>query len=234
MASEAQRIVVAPDVARKSSAIRPREYDLSDSSYEYACKADFKNAVNQSGLGRRHLEKSVTGTGAWKATFDKLLPLIGTGFLAALIGPRGTGKTQLAAELIVESCKPRPNIHVASVGQVFPAKYMTALQLFLSLRATYRDKDGDSEMDVLDKLTTRYGLVVIDEVQERGNTDFEDRMLTHIVDRRYANLGDTLLISNLTADQFALAVGPSVVSRANEAGGIIVCDWPSFREASTK
>ena len=72
-------------------------------------------------------------------------------------------------------------------------------------------------------------LLVIDEAQERGESDWESRMLTHVVDKRYFLQRDTLLISNLKLDEFKASIGTSICSRLIETGGAILADWPSFR-----
>ena len=48
--------------------------------------------------------------------------------------------------------------------------------------------------------------------------------------KRYGAMKDTILISNQTPDVFQKAIGSSILSRLQETGAIIQCDWPSFRE----
>ncbi len=85
-----------------------------------------------------------------------------------------------------------------------------------------------SEKAVIDAYV-KPAVLVLDEMQERGQTPWEDRLLTHLIDRRYAAKKDTLLLSNQTSKQFQEAMGESVVSRILQTGGIAVCDWESFR-----
>jgi DNA replication protein DnaC len=68
-------------------------------------------------------------------------------------------------------------------------------------------------------------------MQERGETPWEDRLLTHLIDRRYASEKDTLLITNQSKESFIQSIGPSAASRIVEVGGIVTCDWPSYRKA---
>lgn len=141
---------------------------------------------------------------------------MGTGFIVALLGGRGVGKTQMA----VAACR-----EMAEREKSF--LYCTAMDIFLDIKDSFRK--GGSERDAL-KNFIRPALLVIDEVQERGETPWEDRLLTHIIDKRYAAERDTLLISNQTKDAFVESIGQSVASRIAEAGGIAVFDWASFRE----
>jgi len=65
-------------------------------------------------------------------------------------------------------------------------------------------------------------------------TPWEDRMLTALVDYRYSQKRDTVLISNLKRDEFETSMGNSILSRMVEAGGIIECGWPSFRSPAVR
>ena len=153
----------------------------------------------------------------WSESYARMRDKIGQGFLAAFLGPRGTGKTQMAVCLIDDACRNNRT-----------ARYVKALDLFRELRATFRD-DGENELSVVRRFR-KYHLLVIDEAHERGNTDFESRTLTNIIDHRYDDAKDTVLISNDSLQAFAAAIGPSIVDRLNETGEAIEFDWPSYRE----
>jgi DNA replication protein DnaC len=138
--------------------------------------------------------------------------------LVALIGPRGTGKTQLSVGAMLDVMSLRRS-----------ALYMTAMDVFLWLRAVYADPDV-SELDAVAELLAP-SLLVIDEVGERGETPFEDQRLTYIIDKRYAAMKDTIVIANLRPEELAKSLGSSIVDRLRECGGIIECKWESFRGA---
>lgn len=142
-----------------------------------------------------------------------------SGYLIALLGGRGRGKTQMAVDLIRNRC-----------GEGKTARYVKAMAFFLALREAYQ-KTGVTEQDVLFQFQ-RPSLLVIDAMEERGDTAWEDRVLNHLIDTRYDNGVDTLLISNQTPDVFINAVGPSIASRLNETGGVVVCNWDSYREVT--
>jgi DNA replication protein DnaC len=72
-------------------------------------------------------------------------------------------------------------------------------------------------------------LLVIDELQERGESDFENHKQTHIVDARYSRELPTILIANYTREEFAASVSPSILDRIRENGIGVFFDWPSFR-----
>lgn len=151
----------------------------------------------------------------WMDHFRKVTGTVETGGIIALIGPRGTGKTRLAAE---------------SIRNHSPEKaiYTTAMGLFLRIRASFGKSSKESEDQIVSELS-RCPLLVLDEVQERGNTPWEDRLLTHILDRRYGAMSPTILIANLTLSALVDCLGDSITSRLNETGGILQIDGPSFR-----
>jgi len=110
-----------------------------------------------------------------------------------------------------------------------PAIYRTAMDVFLEIRDTFRKSSSESELELMEMFADA-SLLVIDELQQRGETPFESQKLTHIIDLRYRRGRPTLLIGNY-ADKaaFAASVDDSIISRAQELGGVINCDWPSFR-----
>jgi len=70
---------------------------------------------------------------------------------------------------------------------------------------------------------------VIDEIGKRGDTDWENNLLFHLLDKRYQDMTDTIVLANLTAEEMAKSLGPSLSDRMSETGGLIECTWPSRR-----
>lgn len=113
-----------------------------------------------------------------------------------------------------------------------PCIYTTAMGLFLDIRSTYGRGSG-SEKEIIERLCVPQ-LLVIDEIQERSNTDWENRILTHIIDQRYAALRDTIIIGNLTTETLSSTLGASFTDRLYECGLIVECKWRSFRKPEEK
>lgn len=181
-------------------------------------------------LNRRHLSALGPHTG-WPAKYLEAVkvPPHGDLWLAAqesarervrmkgivvLYGKRGNGKTRMAAELAV---------------MVGSSRYRTAMRFFLEVRATFRKDSAKSEAEVIDDLTGA-DLLILDEIQERGETAFEDRLLTHVIDARYSAMKPTILIANLTKSDLSAALGDSIVDRARENGKSIEFNWSSYRQ----
>lgn len=175
---------------------------------------------NESGCPVRQSQPSGTiqRDNEWGKTELKIKSKLGSGFIIALIGTRGEGKTQMAVELVRQVC--------IEHGQI--ALYVSAMSFFRELRATFKSKD-QSEEEVIEKYS-KCSLLVIDEAGKRSDTQWENLNLFDLIDKRYGARLDTLLISNQSREQFAEAIDPSLASRMQETGGIIQCNWKSFRE----
>jgi DNA replication protein DnaC len=123
-------------------------------------------------------------------------------------------------------------IHEACQG-LMTARYIRALDLFAHLRRAYtpraRGEAGQSDADLVDPFF-KYDLLVIDECHQRGESIFEQNTLPNLLDHRYSDNRCTILIANLSKEEFAKSVGDSVVSRIHERGEALLCDWPSFRK----
>ena len=138
--------------------------------------------------------------------------------IVAMIGNKGAGKTQLAAEIIKDLAPDS-------------ATYTTATELFLRLRATFDKEASETEIKIVRELS-RTELLVIDELQERSESAWENQRLTLILDKRYANEKPTLLISNLTAAELTASLGDSITDRMRQAGGIVEITGASHRSKS--
>lgn len=151
-------------------------------------------------------------------SWTKLCNTTFVGGSAALVGPRGTGKTQMAVGLmeLFEGTWSRST------------QYWRADELFAHLKTFFEGGGLNGERARQDLY--RRDLLVIDELQDRGDTDFEDRELRRLFDKRYSSGLATVLICNLTVEKFAERAGDSIMSRMNENGAVILCDWASFRD----
>lgn len=177
--------------------------------------SDYSTAIIRNRIGERYAEPiEFDEASPWYEKFDKLRLSLGGGFLFALIGKRGTGKTRMAAELI--------RISRYSGDDV---KYASSIGFLGQLKDTF---DNGGERRVFDSFA-KARLVILDDCHRRGDSDWRNSMIDELVGQRYNRRLDTLLISNETLPVFKDAIGLDIYSRLTEAGGIMVCDWESFR-----
>jgi DNA replication protein DnaC len=139
-----------------------------------------------------------------------------TGAMVALVGKRGSGKTQLALWLANRFAKPHIYMRVDNL--------CNCLKSWLSL-------DHEAKTNNARMLRT-VPLLIIDEFQERQRTEYEDLNITSILDKRYGEALPTIIIANLKPEEFARDAGSSISSRLTEGGTMVVCDWASFRGAT--
>jgi DNA replication protein DnaC len=182
----------------------------------------FQKSWPQSNAPARAVERIASGElkgEDWLKASAKLERILANrkGALIALMGARGPGKTQLGVCAMHRVCR---------AGR--SARYVKALDFYAELKAAYSPHTQELERDII-RQYCKPRLLVIDGMEERGETAWEDRMLSHLIDRRYDDMTDTILIGNLTEEKLLLSVGPSADSRLRETGGIIKCEWPSFR-----
>jgi len=170
--------------------------------------------------------------GEWTKTYEKALEVANACAIVALIGGRGTGKTQMAWEI-------SRNVRLTDVNKLTyengfskrferPAIYRTAMDIFLELRSTYSPTSKKTEWDLM-KEYENAALLVIDEINVSTGSAFEDLKITAIMDKRYKKLRPTILIGNVDIQQFTDRMGKSVINRIEEDGIILTCNWQSYR-----
>lgn len=197
--------------------------------------ARFDNTLMTRGVGLRHACFHPSGFGGpWAGEFTRLLARTRKdGFLAVLLGRPGTGKTQMSSEwmrfVLTSMPDPKKMEQYAPGWLARHVLYRKASTLFREVRATF-DTHDKSEDEVVQRFCTVQALT-IDEIDSRARTGFEERMLRDILDERYSNFRETIIISNDPNRHEFLRNQPEyLVSRLSETGLFIECNWPSFRE----
>jgi hypothetical protein len=152
---------------------------------------------------------------------SKFLKIAGGDCLIVLVGNRGPGKTQMATYWATVFMETQSSTNV---------RYVKCADLIGEIKATWHDggRKVGTESDVLSKYR-RARYLVIDEFHERGGSDWESRCLINLLDHRYDDMLATVLIANLSAEEAKKQINPSILDRANQTGGVIVCDWETYR-----
>lgn len=170
------------------------------------------------GFPRRHVSRVPEMVGPSKDKADDLLATILRGdSLIVLAGNRGPGKTQMATFWATKFKRPR---------------YFKAIRLIEAFRGRFSDDRKTQEASELALNNARKcEYLVIDELSELSWSDFESQQITALLDERYDDELSTVLITNTVEDEeIQSEIGYSAYSRAKETGGVVKCDWPSYRK----
>lgn len=214
------------EIQKKYGAITPEQKAIAEKKHEEHCKQqkakDYGIQISQLRSAwdapARHLAlQEPKRTNEWGTKLTLLESKIGTGFTVALVGVRGNGKTQIAVQLMI-----------AVTEKLKSAKFCTAAKFFMAIKASYRKDSDNTEFEVLREYR-RPALLVIDEIGKRSDSGWENTLLFELLNDRYNDMTDTVLIDNRPKSDFVAAIGASLASRMSESGGIIECNWESFR-----
>jgi DNA replication protein DnaC len=141
---------------------------------------------------------------------------LASGSCLVLRGNPGAGKTHLACAIAME---------VSKIG--YSALFMTARELFLSI---IDREQGASEMKMIRRFA-KIDLLILDEFVGGGSAA-ESASFFDVLNARYADDKPTILLTNLSLDEFASknGVGERLFDRLTESGGsFIEFGWTSFR-----
>lgn len=183
--------------------------------------------LRKSNFPKRHTTRLQNGQlyGQGLATAKHLWPKVASGDCTLLlVGDRGPGKTQIATWLAWQ--------RLEKLGAQSAGIYTKLVDLLGAIRMTWHEggKSLDTENDILRRYK-KNRFLVIDEVSEISGKDWEMQYLVNILDHRYDAMLATVMIANLSPNQVAEQIPASILDRANETGGLVVCDWPSYRSA---
>ncbi|RBP42429.1 DNA replication protein DnaC [Roseimicrobium gellanilyticum] len=152
--------------------------------------------------------------------------LLSDGAMVGLIGDRGRGKTVMAARIAQWRRERREE----------PGIYVRAADVFSLIKGTW-EKGRSSSRETEESLMNRFReaeFLVIDEIQERTLSEWENKILVNVLDHRYAGLLPTLIVGNLSTAELATNLGPSISDRMAQTGGVVECGWQSLRQPGTK
>jgi DNA replication protein DnaC len=121
-----------------------------------------------------------------------------------LCGKSGTGKTHLAMCLTKDG-----------------ATYRRLPDIFREVKL-----DFNEEQEIIDRYGSR-DLLIIDEVGRQKYSEFEKNLFFEIIDKRWANVVPTTLITNLTENEFSNEYGTAIIDRLRPI--IIRFNWDSHK-----
>ena len=185
------------------------------------------------GFPKRYEGEPPAGGEGWLANYAKAIAMIDSGGIVVMYGGHGTGKTRMAWEIAKNHKSVNPNESVGGVGFTQstvkrPMLYTTAVELFSDIKSSYHPASEHPESVVVAKYVD-CALLIIDEIQERAETDFENSKLTGIIDKRYRYKRPTVIISNYTREKLAASLSSAVIDRIRENGCGLAFTWGSYR-----
>ena len=108
-------------------------------------------------------------------------------------------------------------------------RYAKTFDILMKIKDSWGEK-GRTEAEVL-QAYRKTPFLVLDEFQERSDRDWDNRTLVNILDHRYDARLTTILVVNLaTIKDCNERIPASIISRAEEVGGLVPCDWTSYRQ----
>jgi DNA replication protein DnaC len=143
-------------------------------------------------------------TEAWGNLYKNISSYLKKGFLIGIVGPRGSGKTQLAVCLA----------HFCSHKLKKPCFYTKNWDITYESRSIYHYLDPH--------------FLIIDNFEEQ-HPKFDPTFINQILDRRYEKDLATILLSNDLNEEFRKKLNPSTLDRMEQNGGITELNLPSFR-----
>lgn len=126
----------------------------------------------------------------------------------SVLGTVGNGKTTLACAA-VNTWNDNHNFYD------LPGYYTTQENLTTEYKESF-DNNSVSEAQVFNKFARKAKFLVIDELNPNSWTDFNKNLIQKILVERYANERATVIIGNLTAEQFKSMFDPHILSRLRE------------------
>lgn len=176
-------------------------------------------------IPRRHRDRVNAGPMAWQpnqaAAARDLAAVIERGGLVFLLGPYGTGKTQLVAAAM--------RWYAFNVGGT--VRYWRLLDLIDSVRDEVYRKGGSEEIALA--RIRRIGFLALDEIDKRRWSEDESLWLERLIDHRYGDCVPTVLIANLLPAALQKLLPRSVLDRMEEQGSVIELVGQSLRGNKT-
>ncbi len=132
-------------------------------------------------------------------------------------GSPGVGKTHIASALVREKIlreQERILRHETETGMYFPIypRMISVPDLLLEIRETFNGRTGEGEAGLIERSAKRRSLI-LDDLGVEKTSEWSMQTLYSIIDRRYRDMRQTLITSNLTLDEIAEKVGDRIASR---------------------
>lgn len=196
--------------------------------------AELDNVVTHNGflLPRRFYDKTFKTFKGFTEQVELAKSIIAEGKSVFVFGSTGIGKTHfgvaLAYEWYVRNIKISKNRITDKLEKQYPKHpiFLPAVELFLELKSGF--DSGTSEDDILYPYSV-CDLLMIDDVGSEKVSDWSRQVFYTLIDRRYRDIKQTIITSNLSLDALAKAIDERISSRIVEMGCVIKLDGSDYR-----
>lgn len=191
---------------------------------EERTEQEIDNSIWQCGVSKRHRQatKEKIDTKIWESVsgfFD------GNSYF--IWGKAGTGKTFLASALINHFVYTHPDVKITDNatgvtrygGNSLP-RIVSVPDLLLRVRASFKEHSDMSESSIIEDYSTIKRLF-LDDIGVEKTSDWSLQTLYSIIDRRYREMRQTIITSNLSLEEISDKVGDRIASRIAEMCKII-------------
>ncbi len=196
-------------VRMESNKAQAKALEESNVPERYRCFKEFKGSVQADAYAKVEQFFSPGGT-----------------YGALLLGHVGTGKTQMACQLMSQWITKQ----VMADGKA-SGLYTTLFDIILAIKDSWQA--GVSTFDVMGSFIAP-DILIIDEVDTCYRSDTECLYASRIIDKRYAALKKTVVIGNVSIKEVASIIGEKAVSRLLQGTEPIVFNWESYRSKDAK
>lgn len=158
-----------------------------------------------------------------------------------LSGSPGTGKTHMAVGLMWQWLRNHLRVEQRGDGgmvvwgvnfklgdpQYIPT-FISVPELYAEIKDTFDGKGGVSERTVMNHYATA-AFLVLDDIGAEQMTDWKRATLYSLIDRRYRDMRQSVITSNMSLDDLASHVDDRIASRIVEMGAVITMTGPDHR-----
>ncbi len=143
----------------------------------------------------------------------------------ALHGLYGVGKTHLAVSILrnmLEADK------LPSERRLQKASFVTAPNLLLEIRDSFKDDVGRTEKEIVDYYS-EVPFLILDDLGSEKSTEFSITTLYIIIDRRDSGLMNTVITTNLSLQEIEYKLSARIASRMAGMQNVKI-DMPDYRK----
>ncbi|WP_245543919.1 ATP-binding protein [Mahella australiensis] len=183
----------------KALMIKQRQEKVSELLIQSGLGKRFQNKTFDNFVSAGQLRNALEQATAFAAGFPAVKGLL-------LTGPVGVGKTHLAAAIVNELTK-----------RMYVVVFGNSISIISRIKQTY-GKTGESELDIINALTS-VDLLVIDDLGKEKASDNTSAILYQIINRLYEEERPVVITTNYTSDMLANQLGErgqAIVSRLTE------------------